>query len=153
MIRPNDMTDISLAGNAENVVVFVDDDPTLRGLVASTLKLRGISVVTAADGDEGLAVMKVLSPKVVLLDVRMPGGLSGPEVCRKMREELALTETFVIFLTTQDACDIRADAQAAGADVYMCKPFDPDTLVHMIERLLSAGRDEVGEEHLLQSQP
>ena len=72
-------------------VVLVDDEPNIRETVAFILEAEGVEVETAADGSQGLAAVRRIKPKVLLLDVMMPR-MDGYEVCRAIRSHPALRD-------------------------------------------------------------
>jgi two-component system alkaline phosphatase synthesis response regulator PhoP len=112
-------------------VVLVDDEANIRETVAFILDAEGVEVATAADGLEGLAAVRRLRPKVVLLDVMMPR-MDGYEVCRAIRQDPNLIGTYVIILTAKGQ---RSDEQKAfeiGADLYLSKPFDDEVVLRVI---------------------
>lgn len=112
-------------------VVLVDDEANIRETVAFILDAEGVEVATAADGLEGLAAVRRLKPKVVLLDVMMPK-MDGYEVCRAIRQDPNLIGTYVIILTAKGQ---RSDEQRAleiGADLYLSKPFDDEVVLRVI---------------------
>ncbi|HXC51945.1 MAG TPA: response regulator [Candidatus Limnocylindrales bacterium] len=112
-------------------VVLVDDEANIRETVAFILDAEGVEVATASDGIEGLAAVRRLRPKVVLLDVMMPK-MDGYEVCRAIRQDANLMGMYVIILTAKGQ---RSDEQRAfetGADLYMSKPFDDEVVLKVI---------------------
>jgi CheY-like chemotaxis protein len=116
-------------------VLIADDDPSLRMLVSATLTSKDYEIVEATSGDETLAVASSAKPQVVLLDVRMPG-MSGLEVCRKIKADPSLAGTRVVMLTGAATPEDVAAGQAAGADLYLTKPFRPLELLQIVERAL-----------------
>ena len=117
-------------------VVLVDDEANIRETIAFILDAEGIEVATAADGVEGLAAVRRLRPKVVLLDVMMPK-MDGYEVCRAIRQDPNLMSMYVIILTAKGQ---RSDEQRAfetGADLYMSKPFDDEVVLRVIGEVFS----------------
>jgi CheY-like chemotaxis protein len=86
-------------GNGTSTVVLVaDDEPATLAMVSSHLRSRGYEVIEAADGDEAWELAHEHLPHIMLLDVMMPG-MSGWEVCRRVRETVSLAHTGVIMLT------------------------------------------------------
>jgi CheY-like chemotaxis protein len=113
-------------------ILVCDDDPSLRELVRAVLGTR-YDFVEAADGTEALQLARELRPALVVLDVMLPG-LSGIEVLEAIRGDEALRELKVVVITAWSHAEI--DAQLAGADAFVSKPFDPDELSGAVERLL-----------------
>jgi DNA-binding NarL/FixJ family response regulator len=114
-------------------VLIVDDDEAFRVLVAALVEAAGFEAQQAATGEEALRLVAERLPALVLLDVVLPG-LSGYEVCRRLREEFgdALPIVFVSGERTQQYD--RAAGLIVGADDYITKPFDPGELVARIRR-------------------
>jgi DNA-binding NarL/FixJ family response regulator len=126
---------------AKRVVLVVDDDDALRGLVRGMLERAGFGVVEAADGDAALQAADETPLHLALLDVVLPG-MSGYELFEALRERLD-EELPVIFLsgTRTDRYD-RVAGLLLGADDYVVKPFDPDELVARIRRSLRPNRPQ-----------
>ena len=114
-----------------DTVVLVDDEPNIRETVAFILEAEGLQVTTACDGTLGLAAVREQRPKVVLLDVMMPG-MDGYELCRAIRSDADLRDAYVLILTArgQKADELRA--LEAGADLYLSKPFDDEVVLAVI---------------------
>ena len=119
-------------------VVLVDDEPNIRETVAFILDAEGVRVDTAGDGVAGLETVRRVRPKVVLLDVMMPG-MDGHAVCRAIREDPNLAGVFVLVLTAKGQKSDERKALEVGADLYLSKPFD-DELVLEVIRDVFAGR-------------
>ena len=112
-------------------VLIVDDEQHIRLLIEQTLEDLeddGVELLTASDGEEAVDVARNHRPDLVFLDVMMPRR-SGFDVCRMIKEELGLSETYVVLLTAKGQAYDREQGLAAGADLYMTKPFDPDELL------------------------
>ena len=118
-------------------VLIADDEPSLRLLVNATIASDEYEVVEAMDGDEAWTLIRQHHPRVVLLDVQMPGR-TGLELTRAIRQDPELSRTRVILLTSKAQ---QADVQAgldAGADRYLTKPFSPLELLRVVEHALEA---------------
>lgn len=123
---------------APAIVLVVDDDPDLRRTVS--LLLGGdFEVLEAVDGPEALQVIADRSPRLVLLDVTMPGmdGISVLEAVRGMGKKM-----IVVMLTGEREIDTARRALELGAVSYVTKPFDVDFLRSEIQRLLSEALPE-----------
>ena len=92
-------------------------------------------MVEARDGVEAVDVARREQPDLVFLDVMMPRR-SGFEVCRVIKQELGLVGTYVVLLTAKGQAYDREQGMAAGADLYMTKPFDPDELLRRAREVL-----------------
>lgn len=113
-------------------VLVVDDEPAIRELVQFNLERAGLGVVTAADGEEALALFRAERPDLVLLDLMLPR-LDGFTVCRRIREESPVP---IIILTARTAEQDRVDGLELGADDYLTKPFSPRELVARVKAVL-----------------
>jgi DNA-binding response OmpR family regulator len=127
---------------APAVVLVADDEPTMLELV--TRHLRSIEqprleVIEASDGDEAWKLARERLPDLVVLDVMMPG-MSGWEVCRKIRQDAALAHTGVLMLTGIGESLNETTSPLFGADEYIDKPFDLEKLDELIERVLAKRR-------------
>jgi DNA-binding response OmpR family regulator len=117
------------------IVLVVDDDAGFRELVTGTLARAGYRANEAASGEEALEAARHERPDVVVLDVRLPG-LSGHEVCRKLREEVEGSLP-VLFVSGErvESYD-RVAGFLVGGDDYLVKPFAPDELLERIRALV-----------------
>lgn len=118
-------------------VLLIDDDPSLRDLVAEHLAEHGFTVIEAADGESGLEAARGQSADLVILDLGLPG-ISGLEVLRQLRETTMLP---VILLTGLGHETDRVLGLELGADDYVVKPFSPRELVARVRALLRRTRD------------
>ncbi|WP_319243636.1 sigma 54-interacting transcriptional regulator [uncultured Propionivibrio sp.] len=106
---------------ADYQILIVDDDESIRRMLAAVLAREGFQTATARDGEEGLALFRSGSPDIVLMDIRMPG-LSGIEA---MREMLALRPgATVILMTAYADLDTAVQAIKNGVFDFVIKPFD-----------------------------
>lgn len=116
-------------------VLVVDDRPELRNLVSLTLGSGKYEVVEAEDGQKALQLVDTFRPHVVVLDVQMPGSLSGHDVCLAVKSEKAYSGTQILMLTAQAEQKQRQAATRLGADDFIAKPFSPLELIDRVERL------------------
>lgn len=116
-------------------ILAVDDAPQNLEILRMRLEANGYEVVTAADGEEGLARARDSDPDLVLLDVMMPK-LDGVAVLKRLKEDAALRFVPVVLVTAKsDLRDVVAGLEA-GADDYLVKPFDQAALVARVRSLL-----------------
>jgi two-component system response regulator RegX3 len=114
-------------------VVVVDDEPALRDAVTYSLRSEGYDVTAVADGEAAIGLVQSGDPPdIVLLDVMLPG-LSGVEVCRRLREAGDIP---ILMLTARDAEVDRVMGLEAGADDYVTKPFSMAELVSRVRAIL-----------------
>ena len=119
-------------------ILIVDDEPHIRTLIEQTLEELeddGVSFLSADNGESALEIIKAEVPQVVFLDVMMPR-MNGMEVCRRVKKDLQLDNVFIILLTAKGQELDRQKGQEVGADVYMTKPFDPETLLMKAREIL-----------------
>ncbi len=122
------------------VVLVADDEPSMLELVAQHLKTLDdpkLVVIEASDGEQAWKLAKEHLPDLVVLDVMMPG-MSGWEVCRKIREDVALAHTGVVMLTGIGENLNQMTSPLYGADAYIDKPFDFEELDEKVKAALSA---------------
>jgi two-component system phosphate regulon response regulator PhoB len=128
-------------------VLVVEDQADLRKLISLTLGTQGYTLAEAATAAQASALLDAESPDVVLLDVMLPGDMSGLDLCRRIKDDPRLCHTQVIVMTAADQAEQRQRALQAGADHYVAKPFSPRVLRELVASLLArpvADRDEHG---------
>jgi DNA-binding response OmpR family regulator len=124
-------------------VLVIDDDPDVRELVTAQLTGEGYTVEVAKDGPSGLAAARVLSPDIIVLDVRMPT-MSGFDVCVRLRQEQLTAHVPVLILSAYaTAADLKVLGHAVGADSYLLKPYYREELVDRIRALLAGAGHRV----------
>jgi CheY-like chemotaxis protein len=127
------MTPASGAGG--NGVLIVDDDEFIRKLIATTLEdVAGFELHEAADGVEAIEVARRERPSLVFLDVDMPR-LNGIDACRRLREDDPAGERTIVMLTAAHDDSVEAEAEGAGADMFLTKPFSPLDLLRLVDQL------------------
>jgi two-component system, OmpR family, alkaline phosphatase synthesis response regulator PhoP len=126
---------VSSAFPQSDTIVVADDSMTILAMTSSRLERAGYDIVTATRGDDALRLVQEHRPRLVLLDVEMPG-LSGVEVTRLIRADETLAETSIVLLTSlSEETDIATGIEA-GADAYLTKPFSPQELQTQVEKLI-----------------
>ena len=113
-------------------ILVVDDEPAIGDAVAYALRASGFEVDTFADGESALEAARATGYDVLVLDVRLPG-LSGIEICRRLRDE---SDVPILILTAMDAEVDRVLGLEAGADDYVTKPFSIAELVSRVRAIL-----------------
>ena len=120
-------------------ILIVDDDPSIRRLIAATLEdVSGYRMTEAGDGEEAVERARDAQPAIVFLDIEMPR-LNGIEACRRLRSEPGTADATIVMLTGDSDDDAERDARAAGADLFLTKTFSPLHLLRLVDRL---GRPE-----------
>jgi two-component system chemotaxis response regulator CheY len=118
-----------------HAVLIVDDDQFIRRLIATTLEdVAEFELHQAADGLQALEVAQRERPALVFLDVDMPG-LNGIETCRRLRTDGATSDSTIVMLTAAHGDTVEGQAEEAGADLFLTKPFSPLELLNLVDRL------------------
>lgn len=115
-------------------VLVVEDDPDQRRLLERMLTAGGWRVSTAPDGEAGIRVAIATPPDIVVLDVMMPE-LNGFQTCRRLKSEPATRSVPVVILTSKDQPSDEFWAREVGADAFLHKPADIQTLMALLSRL------------------
>ena len=116
-------------------VLIVDDDPFIRKLIATTLEdVAGFELAEAADGIEAVEVAARETPGLVFLDIDMPR-LDGLEVCRRLRAAPGTATATIVVLTAAAGDAAEREAESAGADLFLTKPFSPLELLRLVHDL------------------
>ena len=118
--------------NHKEKILVVDDEVSIRRILETRLSMIGYTVVTAADGDEALAVYKKELPNLIILDIMMPK-LDGYGVCQEIRKD---SDIPIIMLTALGDVADRITGLELGADDYVVKPFSPKELEARIKAIL-----------------
>jgi len=121
-------------------IVVVEDDPHIADLVDLYLRRDGFRVLIATNGDQGLELARREGPRMVILDIGLPGARDGFDVCKELRAESAVP---VLFLTARDDEIDRVLGLELGADDYITKPFSPRELVARVRAVLRRSDDSM----------
>jgi CheY-like chemotaxis protein len=120
-------------------ILIVDDDPMIRKLIATTLEdISGYRLQEAGDGVEAIERAVTSRPEIVFLDVDMPR-LNGIETCRRLRSDPATAGATIVMLTGDSGPQAERGALAAGADLFLTKPFSPLHLLRLVDRIGTTG--------------
>lgn len=116
-------------------ILAVDDSVSIRQMVSHTLKDAGYQVETANDGKD--ALNKVMGTKfdVVISDVNMPN-MGGFELVKALREKPQYKFIPILMLTTETSADKKMQGKSAGATGWLVKPFNPETLLKTLKRVV-----------------
>lgn len=123
-----------MAGEA---ILIVDDNPVNLKVVRVLLLVEGYEVRTAADAEEALRVLQTFRPRLILMDLQLPG-MDGLGLTRFLRSDPATRDIAILAVT---ACAMKGDeqkAREAGCDAYITKPIDTRTLPGLVSTLLTA---------------
>ena len=122
LAQKNGGNGLNSVGRVPRLILAVDDDQDNLLMVSKTLQYEGFHVELASSGEEALEKLKVISPDLVLLDINMPG-MSGLDTLKRLR--LRDKYVSVIFVSARNETHDVVRGLDAGADDYVCKPFDP----------------------------
>jgi two-component system, chemotaxis family, chemotaxis protein CheY len=123
-----------------DTVLIVDDSAMMRKIVLRALSVAGLefsSVLEAADGNEGLEVLKSNKVQLIMCDINMPG-MNGLDMLRAMRTQNIGAGIPVVMVTTESSAERVREAVAAGASGYIRKPFSPEQVKLKVIPLLAA---------------
>lgn len=129
-----------MPNDSKPIVLVADDEPSMVAMLSSHLRSKGYTVLEASDGDQAWELAHEHLPNLVLLDVMMPG-MSGWEVCRKIREAVSLAHTGVIMLTGIGENLNEMTSPLYGADAYLDKPFEFSDLDQKISETIARRED------------
>ncbi len=117
-------------------IFVVDDDPRFRKWLVSVLEAAGHSVISSGSGAEALPKIAKARPDCVLVDLMMPE-MDGLEFCRHLRTKKELADTKAIVISAKSYAFDKKRAMEIGADGYITKPTDPETLVTTMKRIIA----------------
>ena len=124
-------------GNSQRLILIVDDEPGVRAMVHTALRLKDhYRIIEAGNATEALELASQHQPDLMLLDVALPDH-DGFWVCRQLKGNPATAEIQVIMLTAMGLQSDREHALSAGADGYIVKPFSPRALMTELDQRLS----------------
>ncbi len=115
--------------------LIVDDSPTMRQMVAFTLRQAGFETTEAADGKLGLGELEKKTFQLVITDLNMPE-LDGVGFIRAARKNSAHKFTPILMLTTESQESRKQEGKAAGATGWLVKPFDPEKLLAVVSKVV-----------------
>ncbi len=125
---------------AFQTILVVDDEPHIVEVVRDYLKQAGFRVLTARDGQMALTLARHEHPDLVVLDLMLPGGMDGLDVCRHLRQDTSLSDVPIIMLTARIEETDRLIGLELGADDYVTKPFSPREVVARVRAVLRRAR-------------
>jgi len=125
-----------VASSAETILV-VEDDLLFNNLLRAQLQraFPEAKIWPAFDGFDAGSLLGVYKPRVVLLDLNLPG-VNGQELCRRIKEEPGFDKPLVIGMTAGDDPDLEAEILGLGADAFFRKPFSADEIVELVRERL-----------------
>ena len=118
-----------------HTILAVDDSPSMRKMVSFTLAGAGYQVVEAVDGMDALEKAEHQHIDLVLVDQNMPR-LDGIGLTRRLREHPRFKNTPILILTTESSDQMKQAGKAAGATGWLVKPFDPNRLIEVLQKVI-----------------
>ena len=116
-------------------ILAVDDSPSMRQMVAFTLKGTGYQVIEAVDGEDALNYAKSRNVNLVITDVNMPN-MDGISLIKALRSLPGYRFTPLLMLTTESSSEKKQQGKAAGATGWIVKPFNPEQLLSTVKKVL-----------------
>ncbi len=126
----------SLKSEEKPVVACIDDSKAVQRNVKLTLEAAGYQVLELLEPARALTTLARVKPSLVLMDITMPE-IDGYELCRMLRQSTLLKEIPIVMLTGRDGIVDRIRARMVGAVDYVVKPFEPQQLLNLVQRLTS----------------
>jgi len=121
-------------------LLVVDDNSEVRNLLRLTLSFGDYEIKEATNGIDAINVINEWRPAIVLLDIMMPGEKDGLQVCREIKKDPELKDTFIAMLTARGQDQDIQEGSDAGADAYLIKPFSPLELSTIVGRFALANK-------------
>jgi CheY-like chemotaxis protein len=122
-------------------ILIVDDNPANTKLLTFVLENQGYQVKTAASADEALLVLCEFRPRLILMDIQLPG-MDGLELTRRLKEHPTHGSAFIVAVTASAMKGDEERAVEAGCDAYITKPIDTRALPRIVASYLDAARRE-----------
>ena len=116
-------------------ILAVDDSASMRKMVSFTLTGAGFHVVEAVDGQDAFEKAQTHTIDLVLTDQNMPR-LDGLGLTRKLRDHPKFKATPILILTTESSDQMKQAGRSAGATGWLVKPFDPNRLIEVIQKVI-----------------
>ncbi len=122
-------------------ILVIEDDEIVSRTVERCLRGSENRIRVASSGIEGLQAARRETPDIVILDVILPG-MDGYAICKELRNDSILSDVPVLFLTARTRDEDKINGLSAGADDYLCKPFNIDELLLRIQAILRRTRNQ-----------
>lgn len=121
---------------SNETILVVEDEPAIREMLITTLELAGFVCLQASDVVTAHHLAVDHRPNLILLDWMLPNGMSGIDLCRRLKKDELLSEIPIIMVTARSEEDNKVQGLDAGADDYITKPFSTRELVSRIKAVL-----------------
>jgi len=116
-------------------ILIVDDSASVRQVVGISLRQAGYEVIEGVDGKDALTKLKGQKVHLIISDVNMPN-MDGISLVKAVKEMPAYKFTPIVMLTTESQEEKKRQGQAAGAKAWVVKPFKPDQLLSVVQKLV-----------------
>lgn len=123
-------------------ILIAEDERDIRELITFTLQFNGYQVLPTCDGEDAFETAKKEIPDLIVLDIRMPR-MTGYEACLNLKSEMTTRHIPVIFVSAKGQ---EGEVQAGldmGASDYLIKPFSPNQLVDLVQKVLTGSSTKV----------
>ncbi len=127
---------LQLNGSRKPMVLICEDELHIRESIRYVVEKAGFNCAQAGNGNEAYEKAHAINPDLIILDVGM-SGMTGFEVCERLRSESAFTATKIIVLSAFGQAVDEQKAREVGADRFIVKPFSPRILMETLSELLS----------------
>lgn len=127
------------ASSPPQTILVVDDLKDVRGFIGGWLALRGYRVAEAGDGAGAVEQARRLVPDLILMDLKMPGGMDGVAAAHAIHGDVGLRDVPIVAVTADNTEFYKDKARAAGFSDYLVKPFESEELEAVLGRLLPGG--------------
>lgn len=117
-------------------ILVVDDEQSIRETTVSFIERAGYTAIAVKDGPRAFVAIEEFRPHLILLDIRLPGGPTGVEICRRIRALPAGADFQIVMMTGYADAETVHSAVSAGATDYIAKPFRLETLLAKVSTLL-----------------
>lgn len=119
-------------------IMIIDDNPINLKLEKILLTVEGYDIRTATDAEEALTVLASFKPKLILMDLQLPG-MTGLELTQKLKSDMKYKDIIILAVTAYAMKGDKEKALAAGCDGYIAKPIDTKSLPNVIANYLNSG--------------
>ncbi len=120
-------------------VLYIEDNADNRRLVHKVLLSKGYNVLLAEDGTTGWEMIQTYKPRVILLDIGLPGDIDGLEVAARTKNMLGINHTWIIAVTASAMVGDREHFLDSGCDDYMAKPISLSSLIVKVSEVFNKG--------------
>ncbi len=124
-----------VAGETTGRILIAEDEPDMRELIGTVLQEEGFETILATDGEDAIRKAHEHHPDLIILDIMMPR-MDGYETCEAIKADPTTKDIPVVFLSAKAQDSDIEKGKTYDVEEYLTKPFDPDTLIEVVERVL-----------------